>query len=245
MSNMHNDEFDVNDLDAGVKLVNNLQRREHEERLLREEEKKRQEKLASLFDAQKVCQKSLANNNSKPTYDKTRIKKMISIGLKILAAGAVVGAAIAINSALYKDTNDFNKACDSVKEEVYEILLENDLATRDEDGNVLIDNTINDYYRLDLAHADKYEKYAYYLALGKREFNEAIKTIGYVDIDQFLIQNDYYTTTNVYNGLDLHGGRFASESKFTEDVRDEYIEAYRNGTLDEIVRDDPIKGRSH
>ena len=161
-----------------------------------------------------------------------KIKKNLKKNRRMLSvtfvAGARIGAitAVGVIEPLFKKIGRNCKiisADRTLRRNAEIVLLEQGLAIKDEDGDIIIkDNDINDYRCLDLTNASLLEQHIYSEVL-RSEFDDAIQTANYGGY--------YYTGTAQYRTINGYFDINTRESSFAEQkaaMEDELLEAYEN-----------------
>ena len=144
-------------------------------------------------------------------------------------SGALVGALTVVGiTGLYKKIETNQKvinADNTLKSQVEVILLEQGLAWRNEDGDVIVrDNDINDYKCLDLTHASLLEQHIYSEVLGG-EFDDAIQTASYEN------GGYHYTGTNQWRNINGYIDKETGNPSYYEQraaMVEPLLEAYKN-----------------
>ncbi len=178
----------------------------------------------------------------KPTRKGNIKVRIIAIAL---AASLAITGGIHVGNKLkgkFEKAQKADEASTIVKNEAQKILLNNGLATYDDKGNVVIkNNSVDDYEKLDIDEATFEELYAYFLATNKNsiEFGKLIQSVQGVDgVHHYINLSQFYS----YNGFDkgTEGG-FVEWETYS---RNKLVEAYENGTIEDIVREESnTKGR--
>lgn len=187
------------------------------------EAKNLQERLNNE-DREKAKNKSLKRAAIKKKQKETRRRFVIAF-----ISGALVGslATVGITGLYGKIEKDqkVRSADNTLKKQAEVILLEQGLAERNEDGDVIVrDNDISDYKCLDLTHASLLEQHIYSEVLGG-EFDDAIQTASYEN------GGYYYTGTNQWRNINGYidketGNPSSIEQKAA--MIDPLLEAYEN-----------------
>lgn len=144
-------------------------------------------------------------------------------------AGALAGALATVGiTGLYgkiEKNQKIKSAAKTLEKQAEVVLLEQGLAMRNEDGDVIVrDNNISDYSCLDLTHASSLEQHIYSEVLGS-EFDDAIQTASYEN------GGYYYTGTNQWRNINGYIDKNTGTASYLEQktaMEDKLLEAYEN-----------------
>lgn len=114
-------------------------------------------------------------------------------------SGALIASLLTIGiSDAIGDTIKIGKAKKVLKDKAMEVLVEQGLAEKDNDGKITVkDNEISDYECLDLTHASPLEQHIYSEVLGS-EFDDAIQTASYNNGGYYYIGASQWRSINGY-----------------------------------------------
>lgn len=216
-----------NDIDESLKIVEEAQKK-------LENQKKNEELENIVNEKEKQLQNDASAQERRKSIRREAIRKRQKMAKRKFAvtfvAGALVGAlaTVGIIEPLYKDFvrgYKKNSADKELKRQAEIVLLEQGLAERNEDGDIIIkDNDINDYRCLDLTHASSLEQHIYLEVLGK-EGDEAIQTASYNNGGYYYTGIEQYRYINGY--INSETGK-TSLSEQNAAMEDKLVEAYDN-----------------
>lgn len=187
--------------------------------------------------AAEALQERLNNNARERAKNKTLKRAAIKKKLKearrrdivTFTAGALAGVLATVGiTGLYgkiEKNQKVKSAAKTLEKQAEVVLLEQGLAERNEDGDVVVrDNDISDYRCLDLTHASSLEQHIYSEVLGS-EFNDAIQTASYEN------GGYYFTGTNQWRNYNGYIDKETGNPSYIEQraaMEEKLLEAYKN-----------------
>ncbi|MGN1312080.1 MAG: hypothetical protein ACI4U4_03595 [Bacilli bacterium] len=190
----------------------------------------------------KKARNTSIGNNKKTNHKNKRKNPGKKIIITLVLAGILTAIGIEVPTIIERVnyTNDLEKATAIVVEQATENLSNTGLVIIDEDGNVSINpegNKIEDYAKLENVDSTIGEFYAYDKALEKAgdtintEFEKLVQASSY--------NGGVYNYTGFdqmcrINGLTNNGN--ASGLEFKKYAEQELVNSYRNGTIDQIMK---------
>lgn len=184
--------------------------------------------------------KSVGTNKKTSYTKKKKTNKKISTTLVVASLLAAIGISMPTIIERVSYANDLEKATAIVEEIAYDNLTATGLITIDENGNTSIKkgDTTSSYIALDTKDITPVEVYAYDKALEKAgdtthdELEKLVTSSSYNNGTYNYISFKQYCTVNGF----IDSNKNPSGIEFRKYAKDTLVKSYRDGTIDNIMK---------